>query len=532
MNKTNTLYQDVSVFHDKKTAIYFQKKKISFRELNQRIDMMAMKFYALGIHRDTVVSLLSPNIPEAVISLYALSKIGAIVTILHPLLPVKGLYESIQETSSSFTILCDVRYKTYLEELRNVRQTILFITPECDLSFVERIGFRKKYRKELALVDKSRLIKSIDKPSEEEARVSFPVSSDNKKVSCYLRSGGTTGRSKTVILNDSAIRYAGIQSSSILGRDVGDLSMIGVLPMFHGYGLAMGIHAPLMNHTSCYLMIHFDIHEIVKGINKNRINLLVGVPYMMERLIADRRFCNARLKNLYMTFVGADRPKETLVSQFDELMKKHGSINRLYEGYGLTEIVTVGVVNSIRCHKPNSVGKPIGDIKVCIVNPENRSQELPIGQDGEILISGESCCLGYLGTDEKHQPFFEKNGIRYVCTGDIGHLDKDGFLFFRNREKDLIKIAGYNVFPADIESLAEEVKGVVDAAAIYIPGQHPYIHLYIENHAMEDNVLANAVMKHLKENLIRYSLPEKVTCLPHFPRTNIGKIDRRALIHF
>lgn len=83
MNKTNTLYQDISAFHDKKTAIYFQKKKISFRELNQRIDMMAMKFYALGIHRDTVVSLLSPNIPEAVISLYALSKIGAIVTILH-----------------------------------------------------------------------------------------------------------------------------------------------------------------------------------------------------------------------------------------------------------------------------------------------------------------------------------------------------------------------------------------------------------------------------------------------------------------
>lgn len=532
MNKTNTLYQDVSAYRDRKTAIYFRKRKISFEELNRRIDVMAVKFHSLGIRKDSVVSLLSPNVPEAVVSLYALSKIGAIVTILHPLLPVKSLSESIQETHSSFTILCDIRYRTYLEELRSVRQTILFITPETDLSFFERVGFRKKYKKELSLVDKSRVIKSTDRLSETEEQVSFMENTDNRKVSCYLRSGGTTGRSKTVILNDSAIRYAGIQSSNILGRDVGDLSMIGVLPMFHGYGLAMGIHAPLMNHTSCYLMLRFDIPEIVKGINRNQINLLVGVPYMMEKLLADRRFRNAKLENLYMTFVGADRPKENLIRDFDSLMKSHDSVNRLYEGYGLTEIVTVGIVNSVKDHKPNSVGKPIGDIHVCIVNPENRNEELPVGQDGEILISGESCCLGYLGADERHQPFFEKNGIRYVCTGDIGHLDKDGFLFFRNREKDLIKIAGYNVFPADIEALAEEVHGVVDAAAIYIPGNHPYIHLYIENHAMEDDVLAKAVMKHLKENLIRYSLPEKVTCLPHFPRTNIGKIDRRALIHF
>jgi long-chain acyl-CoA synthetase len=235
-----------------------------------------------------------------------------------------------------------------------------------------------------------------------------------------------------------------------------------------------------------------------------------------------------------MTFVGADKISETLVTEFNELMKKHGSQNRIYEGYGQTEIVTVGFVNTINDHRMGSVGKPLDGLRVKIVNPEDRRKELPVGEDGEILITGPSNCLGYLNTPKNRQPFFtDAKKITYIGTGDIGHVDEDGYLYFKNRYNDVVKIAGFNVYLADIENLADEIDGVVDAAAIYVSKEeHPYIHLYVENHSKDDKLLKEELLNHLKAHLIKYSLPEKVSILPHFPRTSVGKIDKKALIHF
>lgn len=534
-NKMNTLYQDIAQYQNDvtRTALYFRKEKINFYDLNKRIDVMAKKLVHIGIKKDMVVTLVSPNIPEAIITFYALNKIGAIVSILHPLIPIKVLTNSIRQTNSEYTILFDLKYDFYKEELKNVIQKVYFISLDPDLTFLEKFFTKKKLNQKRKDIDNNKILSSISPLTQEENDLDFEVNQDANKISVYLRSGGTTGKDKTVILNDKSIRYSGSLANEILGKDIQSMSMIGVLPMFHGFGLAMGIHAPLMNNTSCYLMIKFDTDEIAKAINKNRINILIGVPYMVEKLLENKNFRKAKLENLYMTFIGADKIKEKLLNSFNDLMKERNSDNRIYEGYGLTEVVTVDVVNTIKEHKQGSVGKPIRGVKIKIVNPEDRREELAIGQDGEILLTGPSNCLGYLNCDKKHQPFFTDNKkITYVCTGDIGHLDEDGFLFFKNRHKDLIKIAGYNVFPSDIEEAAMKIEGVVDSAAVYIDGPHPYIHLYLENHSVNDEQLANEVMKYLKENFIKYSLPEKVTCLPHFPRTAIGKIDRKSIVHF
>lgn len=527
----NTLYRDICEYKNKTTAIYFKNKKISFNSLNERIDTMASRLYKLGIQKDNVVTLLSPNIPEAVIAFYALNKIGAIVSILHPLIPIKALSETISTTKSEFLLLFSLRYTEYEEELKNSNIKTLFISIEPDLNFIERCIFKRKYSKELSLIDESKVITSIRE--KEEILMEFPINDDSEKISTYLRSGGTTGNSKIVILSDKAIRYAGTQSDIILNRSIQNMSMIGVLPMFHGFGLAMGIHAPLMHNASVFLMLNFSIDELSRGINKNQVNILVGVPYMVEKMLQSKKFCNSKLKNLYMTFIGADKMNEMIEDEFNNLMKKKKSQNKIYEGYGLTEMVTVSVVNTMTINKKGSVGKPLNGIKVKIVNPEKKSIELPDYQCGEILLSGPSECLGYMKTPKKNQPFFvDYDKTVYVTTGDIGYVDDEGFLFFKNREKDVIKIAGFNVFPKDIEALASEIDGVIDACAIFIEEEHPYIHLFIENHTENDNVLKEKIQKHLKENLIKYSLPEKISILPQFPRTSIGKIDKKALIHF
>lgn len=527
-----TLYQDIAQYsNSEKIAIYFRNQKIRYVDLLTRVDLMADHLFRLGIHKDTVVTLLSYNVPEAIVTLYALNKIGAIISVLHPLIPVKGLSESIKDTKSEFLIILDIRYSDYKEELKQCDINTYFISTTIDLGLFEKGGYKKKFMMQLSDVDNSRMLSSVDKKYQFVSEIE--INTDPLKTSFYLRSGGTTSHIKTVALNDKAIRYAGSKAHDILSRDFDGLSMLACLPIFHGFGLSMGVHAPLMHEASMYLMMKYDSDEIATAINKKQLNLLLAVPYMINRLMQNQKFRSCALENLYMTFVGADKISDTLVSEFNNLMEKHDSKNRIYEGYGQTEIVTVGFVNTFNDHRLGSVGKPLAGIKVKIVNPEDRHQEMPVGQDGEILISSPSNCLGYLNTPKKNQPFFTDKRVTYIGTGDIGHVDKDGYLYFKNRYNDVVKIAGFNVYLADIEKLADEIQGVFDAAAIYVPRpEHPYIHLYVENHSKDDELLKQELLVHLKQHLIKYSIPEKISILPQFPRTSVGKIDKKALIHF
>lgn len=533
--QSQTLYQDVlrnkGLKHQ--VALYFRSEKITYPKLLLRIDKMAYFLSQLGIKKGDVVTLLSPNVPETIVTFYALNKIGATICILHPLLPITALERSLKETGSLYFILLDARLKDYGPLLKDFPSLkTYFISAIPDLNPIEKSVFKKKNKDILDKILPSQMLDSTRTVSKKWI-ASVPTNTDYLKPSVYLLSGGTTGRSKTILLNDKALRFPGYHAEEILGKKMDKTtSMIGLLPLFHGFGLAMGIHAPLMNGASSFLMLKYDGKTIVRGIKKKQISILITVPYLAKKLLATKGFKGKKLQNLYMTFVGADKPSPSLFKEFDERMEKAGSVNRLYEGYGLTETVTVSFVNTFTDHKNGTVGRPLSGVSVRIVDPEDYAKERPTGQDGIILISGTCNCLGYLNVPPEEQPFYvDRTGKQWIKSGDIGHVDEEGYLVFKNRAKDSFKIAGYNVFPSDVEAFAEEVEGVNASAALFIDGPHPYIHLYIESHHAEDYALEEAVRKHLKDNLLPYSMPEKITVLPYFPRTAIGKIDRKTLIH-
>ena len=528
MRETSTLYQAVARYKNSHSvALYFRNKSIRFPEFINRVDKMASILQSLGIEKDTVVTLLAPNVPETIITLYALSKIGAISSILHPLLPSEVLYESIVETKATYFIVLDVLAEKYLDIVKRTNIRTYYISALQDLNPITRIGFHLMYRKKLSLIDKHHYLYKMD--SDEEVI----ASDDALKPSLYLRSGGTTGKSKTVVINDEAINFVTRQSKEILCHETTGFSMIGLMPIFHGFGLAMGIHAPLSNNAASALMISYDGNEIVKKIKQNKINVLLTIPYLTDKLLARKDFSGKKLQNLIATYIGADKPEKRLFSEFDNRMKEASSINRLLEGYGLTETATVNFVNTLKENKTGSVGKPLKGVRVKIVNPEvSFEEELRPNQIGEILISSPSICLGYLNVEEDKQPFYyDRQNIKWLKTGDIGCLDEDGFLFFINRAKDVYKIAGYNIFPADIEKLAGEVEGVKSCAAIYHKDEkHPYFTLYVESDVQDKDVLILKIQDYLKKHLIKYSIPEKSIISKALPRTDIGKIDRKKLI--
>lgn len=524
MNK-DTLYNAVSVYRKSRVnALYFRNKTIDFMTFLSRVDEMADKLYHLGVRKESVVSLLSPNVPEAIVALYALSKIGATMSLLHPLLPKKVLEESLLETKTDFLLILDVLKKNY--DGIDLPKTY-YLSALLDLDPLSKLFFPLVYSKQLKGIDKTRYLHRIKHVPE-----SFGTNEDADRGSILLRSGGTTGKSKTVVCNEHGINFVTRQSEKILCHPCKGHSMIGVLPVFHGFGLAMGIHAPLANEAASCLMISYDGKEIVRKIKEDKINVLLTIPYMADKLLKEKGFRGKKLRNLLSTFIGADKTELSLFRLFDERMKESGSVNRLLEGYGLTETITVNFVNTLKENKVGSVGKPLDGVLLRIVEGEDYEKDIGPDKVGRILISSPSVCLGYLNTPEEGQPFhYDKDGRKWLVTGDIGYRDKDGYLFFVNREKDVFKIAGYNVFPSEIEKMTNDYPEVHNSAAIPIKDKkHPYVVLYVRKEGKtKEKEFVEGLKSYLQDRLIRYSLPEKIVLVDEFPRTDIGKIDRRKL---
>ncbi len=523
----DTLYLTSQKYRDcGNVALYFRSSSIRYDEFIQRVDETADRLFTLGVRKDTVVSILAPNVPDTIICLYALSKIGATISILHPLLPKNTLIESVKETKSEFLLIMDALYHNYADIVPSLNQKVYFVTAYVDLKPLIKPGFKLLYHKDLKPVDSSLYLYK-----QKMSHQVFPVNDDADRPAIYLRSGGTTGHDKVVCINEHAISFVAAQSNDILGESCYGHSMIGVLPIFHGFGLAMGIHAPLMNGAASFLMIDFNPKEIVKGIKQGKLNYLLTIPYLTEKLMATKGFSGKKLENLIATYIGADKPQLSLFERYNNLMIENGSRCRLWQGYGLTETVTVNFVNTSYADKIGSVGRPIQGVKLRICG-DDMNTDLGPNKQGNIMISSDSVCLFYLNTPSEKQPFhYDEDGTKWLITGDIGYYDEDGFLFFVNRETDVVKIAGYNVFPSNIEKYAEDVEGVRRAACVYVEDdRHPYCHLYL---TVEENVnnseILSKVANSLKANLIRYSVPEKMEIIEDFPYTEIGKINRNKL---
>lgn len=512
----------------KGTALTFGPLKISYPLMKKRICEFSEKFYALGIRKDDVVCVCTPNIPEAVYVMYALDRIGAIAFIVHPLFPSKTLKEDLKKAKAKLFVVIDQRYNVYKDYITEC--PIYTITIADDLPAIARPFYQRIYSKELAGVPKDLALSKVKYDKNQLA----PVNRDSHKPAFYLESGGTTGRSKIVMLSDAAVGYPAAQVPWILGGDLYEkigTKMIGVLPMFHGFGLAMGVHAPLVWRAVSALMISYDIKKVCKMCARNQLTYLLCVPYAARKLLDNPQFSGRKLRHLTHAFVGADKPPLSLFEEFDKRMEEAGSSCRLLEGYGLTETVTVISVNTNEHRKVGSVGMPLPGTTVKAVDENGKF--LPAGQEGELVINTPALMLGYLDDKEATDKAIRViDGQKWLFTGDKGHIDEDGYIWFKDRIKNSFKIAGHNVFPADIENEVGKDERIAACGAVCIPDErHPYVHLYVQPKKMEEGPkIIEDLKKSLPETLIRYEVPEKISLIEKMPRTSIGKVDKKVLL--
>jgi len=510
-------------------ALLFRGKYLTYDDLKQKVDYLASGLVDFGFKKNDVITFALPNVFEAVFGFYASAKVGVICHMVHPITPVKQMKKYMSETGSQTLVILDTFYNHYQDLLEDDDISFILVNPVNEFNLFTRTIYRLIHRKKL----KGHKQEHITHFSSLYQKKVLNVANINPHATAvYLHSGGTSGQPKTIELSHHAINYLASQTPYIMGiEDFKNKHMLSVLPMFHGFGLCMGIHGMLAVGGVDTLMPKFNAKKTAQLIAKNQVNYIIGVPSLFESLLKEPAFDSEKMKHVDQAFIGGDYVSMDLKNRFNKQMKKNGSLARLLEGYGLTEVVAVACVNTLREHDPKTVGKPLPGIDIQIKDLKT-DQLLPENETGEIIIAGPSVMNGYLNdSDTRDRTFFDIHGKTYVRTGDLGMIDPQGFVHFKQRLKRIIKVLGIPVLPAEIENFLMDYPQISEVCAVSAPDKDMghVVKLFIVWNQNKEKIPYEDIKQAIKENISQYAVPKDIVVLDALPKTPIGKIDVLSL---
>jgi long-chain acyl-CoA synthetase len=511
---------------------------MTFKQLIVAIDHCGNALSALGVRAADRILISLPTSPQAVIAFYAVNKIGAVSAFIHPLSTSAEIEYYLNATESTIVLTLDAFYQA-VASANPVRalQTIVLAKMTDYLSPTKSLGFwlsKGRKIKKLPEDHRIRFWSSLMQAHYTPAR-KLKVNSDEPAV--ILFSGGTTGTPKGIVLTNRNFIAEGLQAATWGGISSGD-SILAILPVFHGFGLGVCINAALMTGGKAILVPIFSADLVAKLIQQKRPNVLVGVPTLYAALTKDPLLQRTDLSCLKVTFSGADVLPHPVKENFERMIARQGGNVKLLTGYGLTEAVTAIMAMPVHAYRENSIGVPFPDMlaKICRLDCENSEDELPANEEGEICVSGPAVMQGYLNDPDDTAKALRKHsdGRVWLHTGDLGWMDGDGFFYFKERFKRVIKSSGFNVFPSQVEAVLYKHALVQAACVVGVPdsSQVERVKAYI---VLKDQSLANPetekeLIEYCRSQLIKWSCPREIEFRDHLPLTRPGKIDYKQLV--
>lgn len=492
------------------------------------IEKVAAFLVSKGVKKGDVFTAFLPTCGHAAVAFYAVTKIGAVVNFVHPLTPAAQFKEIIKHTKSKGLFILDLFAAAHADAVKENLTIVCSTSDFCDSTAYE---YAKANEMKNACVPESDNtvrysdILTYDLPKAE------TVERPGKADAIYLHGGGTTGKSKTIIHSNYSFNFLAYSMYSLDPlHDYTNSYSLCVLPCFHAYGLGVAIHYAICNAYRPIMISKFDPVQANNLISKYCVLEILGVPKMFQKMIEADNFENDGVKNLLVISAGGDYLSNEFVDYFNTKIASLGSKGVLGRGYGLTEMCAVCTSNSgIADMKSTTVGRPVYGTHVEIWDDD--CNKLNAGQIGEIVVTGETMMNGYLPDDVIQDTgiYTDKDGNKWIRTGDVGFLDNDGHLVFTSRIKRIIIIAGYNIYPATIEEKILELDYISEACACqgYDENQKPYVKLVVApaNKALSEDELKEKLMAFCKKNLEAYACPRKIIILDALPRTKMDKID-------
>ena len=530
------LVQETAQQYPNNTAYVFMGKKTSYPAFLARIDAAARGLVAMGIGKGDRVTICMPNTPQALDCFYALNRIGAIPNMIHPLSAAKEIAFYLNFSKSKAILTLDQFYDkvdSVRAELENP-VTILVARIGDELPFplnliyphtkggkhpLPKTGYRLWY--DMVAAGKGTNLPACDTRAEDCAAV--------------LYSGGTTGTSKGIMLSNRNFNALGMQTIAASGYpSVAGMKMLSIMPVFHGFGLGVGIHTALIGGATCILVPQFSVKIYADILVKQKPNLIPGVPTLFEALLRAEGLEKADLSFLRGIFSGGDSLSPELKKKVDAFLKDHGCTEQIREGYGTTECVTASCLTPKDFARSGSIGVPFPDTFYKIVTV-GTTEEVEAGTEGEICISGPTVMLGYMDNPEETAQTLRchSDGRVWLHTGDLGYMDTDGFVYFRQRIKRMLVTNGYNVYPSQLENIIDGHEKVLLSCVIGISderrGQRIKAYIVPMPGIEPSEALKAEILDYCRDRIAKYALPREVEFRTELPKTLVGKVAYRVL---
>ncbi len=502
-------------------------------EILSDISRLAAYFQkGLGLKKGDVYTIFMPTTMQSIIAFYALNKIGVITSFVHPLMGTDYLKEQLELVHSKGVMVLDIllaKGKTHIDAINELGIPCLVCSSSDYSEGMKEIGckFGEGIVKKL-LVSKftnytcyKDAIKMHSNPE--------VVTNNADDVAVYLNGGGTTGKSKTIKLTSKAINELSWRVSDIDEiHDPGNECEVIVLPLFHCFGLCVAVHMAMCNSACIIPMMQFDAKIFTKLMRQNNVVGFGGIPLMFQKLMKDKHFDGPHLKNVRLMFCGGDDISDGFIDEYNSYFEKWGASGRLRQGYGLTEIGSVCTTNTNSEFRRGSIGKPIRGVTVQIWDDDHK--QVPNGTVGEFAISGPTVMQGYYmeGEAEDYGLYTDENGEKWVLSGDLGYQDDDGFFYFSGRKKRLIIIAGYNVYPTDIERVVGEFSEIHECCAVQgWDNGRSMVRLYASLHDKNTDIeaLKVKISETLEKEFSKFYVPRDFVFMDELPQTPLMKID-------
>ena len=462
--------------HPKAPALEFMGRTSSKARLLERVARMSRAFAAAGMRKGDRVIICLPNIPQAVVSFYALSRLGALPAPIHPLSTPSEIQAYAGLVQARWAITLDgffPRFAPILGEGPIERTIVCSIGGEA--GFPLNLGYALGPGRKIAPVPYGASVLSwreLESGSRDAPELALPDPLGPADPALILFSGGSTGEPKAILLSNLNCNALAAQTNAAGGPiEVGD-AMLSILPMFHGFGLAVGIHAILVHGGQCVLVPRFKADSLAALVRKYRPAFMAGVPTLYDALASDPDFGKTPLSCFKGIFCGGDSLPPEIKYRFEEVLRRNGGAATLREGYGMTESVTANMLVPAAEYRERSIGLPYPDMLAKIVRPGTTEECAPM-VEGEICVCGPTVMLGYLGNPEATAEVLKvhPDGRTWLHSGDIGCMDSDGFFYFRQRAKRIIKTSGIAVYPSQVEDVLNKHPAVRLSCVIGVP--HP-----------------------------------------------------------
>ncbi len=334
--------------------------------------------------------------------------------------------------------------------------------------------------------------------------------------------GGTTGRSKGVNLTHHSVATNIRQREALVPTRSDCERLLCVMPLFHVYATAMCLHNMAYARGTMIVIPRYTPQTVFELLASERITIFAGSPTLFVGLMSQAQFAQADFSRIYLSYSGSAALPEELLRRWEAATGAP-----VIEGYGQSEagpVISFNPQNGIR--KPGSVGIPVPDTLVEIVDTDEGTRVLPVGEKGEIRIRGPQVMVSYRNLPDETAGTLRDG---WLYTGDIGEFDSDGYLYIRDRKKEMAKVSGFNVFPREIEEVLYLHPGVQEAAVVAVPDSYRGEIVRALVVPRSKDVTIAQITEHCKANLAKYKVPATVSLVSELPKTGVGKIDKNRI---